>query len=211
MLAVTAAIKGAGLGKDVALLTDGRFSGATFGLCVGHVAPEAADCGPIALVADGDRILLDVPNRRLDLVGVDDERTRASPGRLEAARAPLHVRSPRQVRPAGGVRRRGRGLRLSEKASMVLTSGTQQTTARKRQVSPKWLIVVLVAVLASAGGGAAVLLADKADPRTAQARDAVERLPRRVVEGRLRGDGASTPNGRRERLQYSARADPRRR
>jgi dihydroxy-acid dehydratase len=73
MLAVTAAIKGAGLGKDVALLTDGRFSGATSGLCVGHIAPEAADAGPIALVADGDRILLDVPNRRLDLVGVDAE------------------------------------------------------------------------------------------------------------------------------------------
>ncbi len=67
MLAVTAAIKGAGLGKDVALLTDGRFSGATTGLCVGHVAPESADCGPIALVANGDRITLDVPNRRLDL------------------------------------------------------------------------------------------------------------------------------------------------
>jgi dihydroxy-acid dehydratase len=67
MLAVTAAIKGAGLGHDVALLTDGRFSGATFGLCVGHVAPESADCGPIALVADGDRITLDVPNRKLDL------------------------------------------------------------------------------------------------------------------------------------------------
>jgi dihydroxy-acid dehydratase len=72
MLAVTAAVKGAGLGSDVALLTDGRFSGATFGLCVGHVAPEAADGGPIALVAEGDRILLDVPNRRLDLL-VDDE------------------------------------------------------------------------------------------------------------------------------------------
>jgi dihydroxy-acid dehydratase len=72
MLAVTAAIKGAGLGKDVVLLTDGRFSGATFGLCVGHVAPEATDGGPIALVRDGDRIVLDVPGRRLDLL-VDDE------------------------------------------------------------------------------------------------------------------------------------------
>ena len=67
MLAVTAAIKGAGLGKEVALLTDGRFSGATSGLCVGHLAPESADCGPIALVEDGDRITLDVPSRRLDL------------------------------------------------------------------------------------------------------------------------------------------------
>ena len=70
MLAVTGAIKGAGLGADVALLTDGRFSGATHGLSVGHVAPEAADGGPIALVRDGDPIVLDVPNRRLD-VGVE--------------------------------------------------------------------------------------------------------------------------------------------
>ncbi len=68
MLAVTAALKGAGLGKDVALLTDGRFSGATAGLCIGHVAPEAAHCGPIALVQDGDRIVLDIPNGRLDLL-----------------------------------------------------------------------------------------------------------------------------------------------
>jgi dihydroxy-acid dehydratase len=75
MLAVTAAVKGAGLGSEVALLTDGRFSGATFGLCVGHVAPEAADGGPIALVAEGDRILLDVPNRRLDLLVDDDTLT----------------------------------------------------------------------------------------------------------------------------------------
>jgi dihydroxy-acid dehydratase len=67
MLAVTGAIKGAGLGADVALLTDGRFSGATHGLSVGHVAPEAADGGPIALLRDGDRIVLDVPNRRLDV------------------------------------------------------------------------------------------------------------------------------------------------
>ena len=68
MLAVTAAIKGAGLGSDVVLLTDGRFSGATFGLCVAHVAPEASAGGPIALVADGDRIVLDVPARRLDVL-----------------------------------------------------------------------------------------------------------------------------------------------
>jgi dihydroxy-acid dehydratase len=71
MLAVTGAIKGAGLGKDVLLLTDGRFSGGTTGLCVGHVAPEAADGGPIALVRDGDRIRLDVASRHLDLL-VDD-------------------------------------------------------------------------------------------------------------------------------------------
>jgi dihydroxy-acid dehydratase len=70
MLAITAAIKGAGLGKDVLLLTDGRFSGGTTGLCVGHVAPEAADGGPIAFVRDGDQITLDVANGTLDL-GVD--------------------------------------------------------------------------------------------------------------------------------------------
>jgi dihydroxy-acid dehydratase len=71
MLAVTGAIKGAGLGKDVLLVTDGRFSGGTTGLCIGHVAPEAVDGGPIALVRDGDRIRLDVANGRLDLL-VDD-------------------------------------------------------------------------------------------------------------------------------------------
>ena len=71
MLAVTAAIKGAGLGTDVVLVTDGRFSGATFGACVAHVAPEAWDGGPIALVADGDPILLDIAARRLE-VGVTD-------------------------------------------------------------------------------------------------------------------------------------------
>jgi dihydroxy-acid dehydratase len=67
MLAITAAIKGAGLGKDVMLITDGRFSGGTTGLCVGHIAPEAADAGPIAFLADGDEIVLDVANGRLDV------------------------------------------------------------------------------------------------------------------------------------------------
>ncbi len=72
MLAVTAAIKGAGLGKDVLLITDGRFSGGTTGLCIGHVAPEAAHGGPIALVAEGDRVRVDIPARTLDVL-VDDE------------------------------------------------------------------------------------------------------------------------------------------
>jgi len=71
MLAITAGIKGAGLGKDVLLITDGRFSGGTTGLCVGHIAPEAVDAGPIAFVRDGDQITLDVANRSLD-VEVDD-------------------------------------------------------------------------------------------------------------------------------------------
>ncbi|AWB92866.1 dihydroxy-acid dehydratase [Aeromicrobium chenweiae] len=73
MLAITGAIKGAGLGKDVLLMTDGRFSGGTTGLCVGHVAPEAVDGGPIAFVKDGDQITLDVANKRLDVAIDADE------------------------------------------------------------------------------------------------------------------------------------------
>ena len=68
MLAITGAIKGAGLGKDVLLMTDGRFSGGTTGLCVGHIAPEAVDAGPIAFVRDGDRIRLDVGKGTLDVL-----------------------------------------------------------------------------------------------------------------------------------------------
>ena len=71
MLAITGAIKGAGLGKDVLLLTDGRFSGGTTGLCIGHVAPEAVDGGPIAFVKDGDKIRVDIAARTFDLL-VDD-------------------------------------------------------------------------------------------------------------------------------------------
>jgi dihydroxy-acid dehydratase len=78
MLAITGAIKGAGLGKDVLLLTDGRFSGGTTGLCVGHVAPEAVDGGPVAFVRDGDRIRLDVSQGLLDVL--------VDPAELEARR-----------------------------------------------------------------------------------------------------------------------------
>ncbi|WP_028047706.1 dihydroxy-acid dehydratase [Cellulomonas sp. URHE0023] len=73
MLAITGAIKGAGLGKDVLLLTDGRFSGGTTGLCVGHVAPEAVDGGPIAFVKDGDRIRLDMASESLEVLISDEE------------------------------------------------------------------------------------------------------------------------------------------
>jgi dihydroxy-acid dehydratase len=68
MLAITGAIKGAGLGKDVLLLTDGRFSGGTTGLCIGHIAPEAVDAGPIAFLRDGDPIRVDIAARTLDLL-----------------------------------------------------------------------------------------------------------------------------------------------
>ncbi|MGH9126792.1 MAG: dihydroxy-acid dehydratase, partial [Acidimicrobiales bacterium] len=68
MLAVTGAMKGAGRGGDCALLTDGRFSGGTHGFCIGHVAPEAVDGGPIAFIADGDRVVIDVPGRTIDVL-----------------------------------------------------------------------------------------------------------------------------------------------
>ncbi|WP_416447247.1 dihydroxy-acid dehydratase [Leucobacter sp. HNU] len=92
MLAITAAIKGAGLGKDVLLLTDGRFSGGTTGLCIGHIAPEASDGGPIALVRDGDLIRVDIAARTLDLL--------VDPTELAARReswAPLPPRYTRGV------------------------------------------------------------------------------------------------------------------
>jgi dihydroxy-acid dehydratase len=87
MLAITGAIKGAGLGKDVLLMTDGRFSGGTTGLCVGHIAPEAADGGPIAFVADGDRIRLDVAKGTLDIL--------VDPAEFESRKAGFEPLPPR--------------------------------------------------------------------------------------------------------------------
>ncbi|WP_022886547.1 dihydroxy-acid dehydratase [Glaciibacter superstes] len=92
MLAITGAIKGAGLGSDVLLLTDGRFSGGTTGLCIGHIAPEAVDAGPIAFVRDGDLIRVDIAARTLDLL--------VDPAELAARRegwAPLPPRYTRGV------------------------------------------------------------------------------------------------------------------
>ncbi|MBO1030578.1 dihydroxy-acid dehydratase [Tessaracoccus sp. SD287] len=90
MLAITAAIKGAGLGKDVLLLTDGRFSGGTTGLCIGHIAPEAVDGGPIAFIRDGDRVRVDIAGRTLDLL-VDE-------ADLEARRQGWEPLPPRYTR-----------------------------------------------------------------------------------------------------------------
>jgi dihydroxy-acid dehydratase len=90
MLMITGAIKGAGLGKDVLLITDGRFSGGTTGLCVGHVAPEAVDGGPIALIRDGDRVAINMAERRLDLLVDPDE--------LERRRAGWRPLPPRYTR-----------------------------------------------------------------------------------------------------------------
>jgi dihydroxy-acid dehydratase len=87
MLMVTGAMKGAGLGGTCALITDGRFSGGTHGFCIGHVAPEAVDGGPIAFVRNGDRIRIDVPSRSLDLLVDADE--------LERRRAEWVLPEPR--------------------------------------------------------------------------------------------------------------------
>ncbi|MBI5161674.1 MAG: dihydroxy-acid dehydratase [Micrococcales bacterium] len=92
MLAITAAIKGAGLGADVLLVSDGRFSGGTTGLCIGHIAPEAVDEGPIAFVRDGDLIRVDIAARSIDLL--------VDPAELESRRsgwAPLPPRYTRGV------------------------------------------------------------------------------------------------------------------
>jgi len=87
---ITGAIKGAGLGKDVLLITDGRFSGGTTGLCVGHVAPEAVDGGPIGLVRDGDLVRIDLTARSLDLLVDEAER--------DARRATFAPLPPRYTR-----------------------------------------------------------------------------------------------------------------
>src|SRR5436309_15372250 len=89
MLAPTSAINGAGLGDAVALITDGRFSGGTYGLVVGDVSPEAAVGGPIALVQEGDRITIDAERRRLDLDVPEAELARRRAG--WKARAPAYT------------------------------------------------------------------------------------------------------------------------
>ncbi len=109
MLAVTAALHGAGLGESVALLTDGRFSGATHGLMAGHVAPEAAVGGPIALVADGDTIRWDVEARRLDLQ-VDD-------ATLQARRAAWSP--PSQTIPRGVLARYARSATSASEGAVL--------------------------------------------------------------------------------------------
>ncbi len=80
MLAITGAMKGAGRGGDCALITDGRFSGGTWGFCIGHVAPEATDGGPIAFINDGDIILIDVPSLKIDLLISPEEMAKRKKG-----------------------------------------------------------------------------------------------------------------------------------
>ena len=116
MLAITGAIKGAGLGKDVLLMTDGRFSGGTTGLCVGHVAPEAVDAGPIAFVRDGDQIRLDVGKGTLDLL-VDADEFESRKAGFKPPAAEVHHRRAGQVPQAGRLGGHRRGLRLAPSAS----------------------------------------------------------------------------------------------
>jgi dihydroxy-acid dehydratase len=121
MLSVTAALVGEGLGGDVALLTDGRFSGGTHGLMIGHVAPEAALGGPIALVEEDDEVVIDVDARRLDLV-VDAEE-------LERRRAAW---SPPEPRYTSGVLAKYAALVSSASEGAVTTGARMSANLRDR-------------------------------------------------------------------------------
>ena len=133
MLAVTAALVGAGLGDSVALLTDGRFSGATRGLMAGHVAPEAARGGPIAAVRDGDAITFDIAARQLRL-GVADGELQRAPGRLGAARAGVHLRRHGQVRAARVVGLGRSGHRMTRKSARAASRRTEPRTLTGAQI-----------------------------------------------------------------------------
>jgi hypothetical protein len=132
MLAITGAIKGAGLGKDVLLLTDGRFSGGTTGLCVGHVAPEAADAGPIAFARDGDRIRLDVAAKTLDLLVEPAEVAQRRTGWSPTRDRPPHRRA-REVHQARRLSGRWGGLQLSRGR---LPSSRMPSRTRSRTAPP---------------------------------------------------------------------------
>ncbi len=108
MLGVTALIYGRGMGEKVALVTDGRFSGATRGMCIGYVAPEAAIGGPLALVRDGDAVRIDAAARRMDVLIPDTELGRP-PRRVEAGPAPPQGRALAEIRPPGRAGGQGRG------------------------------------------------------------------------------------------------------
>ena len=123
MLAPTSAIIGAGLGDSVGLITDGRFSGGTYGMVVGHVSPEAAVGGPIGLVREGDIITIDAPARLLQLEVDDAELARRRAG-LENARTPLHARGSVEVCQAGVEREPRCGDRLSPAYLRLMVSVT---------------------------------------------------------------------------------------
>jgi dihydroxy-acid dehydratase len=124
MLSVTAALTGEGLGDTVALITDGRFSGGTHGLMIGHIAPEAALGGPIGLVEEGDEIVIDVDARRLDLTVPADV--------LEQRRGAWSAPAPRYT---GGVMAKYAAL-VSSASEGAVTTGRRMTSALDRASRP---------------------------------------------------------------------------
>ena len=150
MLAVTGAMKGVGRGGDCALVTDGRFSGGTHGFCIGHVAPEAVDGGPIALVADGDRIVVDVVGHTIDLVVDDDELARR---RAELKHPPPRYTSGVLAKFARLVtgRRAGRHHRSLSPAAgapigMLVPAGRACHNGWIMRISPARQLIILVLV-----------------------------------------------------------------
>src|SRR2546423_7566646 len=100
MLYPTSFLKGKGLGKACALVTDGRFSGGTSGLSIGHVSPEAAEAGDVALVEEGDKIQIDIPNRRIDVAVSAEELDRRRPEMKALGPSDFNPNRDRQVSPA---------------------------------------------------------------------------------------------------------------
>ena len=138
MLYPTSFLKGRGLGKACALVTDGRFSGGTSGLSIGHASPEAASGGAIALVEDGDRIPIDIPNRSIELLVADDELA----ARREALERRLRPPDPRAQGLPGPARLRGdghqrrQGRRPRRHQAGALTRSTDSPPARCRPRAP---------------------------------------------------------------------------
>ena len=124
MLYPTSYLKSKGLGKECALLTDGRFSGGTSGLSIGHASPEAAAGGAIGLVQDGDKVLIDIPNRSIQLQVSDEELAHR---RIEQDKKGWKPAQPRAqgldraqgLRPAGHQRRQGRGARQGDAGRLI--------------------------------------------------------------------------------------------
>jgi dihydroxy-acid dehydratase len=139
MLSVTAALTGEGLGDTVALITDGRFSGGTHGLMIGHIAPEAALGGPIGLVREGDEIVIDVDTRRLDLDVAADV--------LEERRAGWSAPAPRY---AGGVLAKYAAL-VSSASQGAVTTGRRMREALDRTGHGSQTAALSADVLIAAG------------------------------------------------------------
>ena len=212
MLAVTAALVGQGLGEQVALLTDGRFSGATRGLMAGHVAPEAARGGPIAAMRDGDEITLDVEARRLDVALSEEEiaaadraptsrpsaRTRAPrwPSTRGWSRAPRRARS-RARRRCGRRRPRGRGACQNRRDAAESSPNRESdrrrppSSARAARVAARCRSRPRTCADAASGARAGPPVTDWG--RSERVEGAVDRLAARLplpllVPGRGRGD-----------------------